>query len=110
MAGQIDFQFDTVSGTIGLLSGGTLRATCSHLAAALGGVARGAEHRRDDEARVRRRGLVRHPWTGWIERSDRLAGLGLDPIGGTPKQFADLLASETDRRSGIIRDLGLKPG
>lgn len=128
MAGQIDFQFDTVSGAIGLLSGGTLRAlavTSPQRSAVLPAVPTIAETLKPG-----------FDVTGWFailgpaglnaatvdelnqtfnailtDRAtrDRLAGLGLDPIGGTPKQFADLLASETNRWSSIIRDLGLKP-
>lgn len=128
MAGQIDFQFDTVSGAIGLLSGGTLRAlavTSPQRSAVLPSVPTIAE--------TLKPGFDVTGWFGILGPAglnattvdelnqtfnailtdkgtrERLAGLGLDPIGGTPKQFADLLSSETNRWSGIIRDLGLKP-
>lgn len=129
MAGQIDFQFDTVSGAIGLLSGGTLRAlavTSLQRSAVLPSVPTIAE--------TVKSGFDVTGWFGILGPAglnaitvdefnrtfnailtdkamrERLAGLGLDPIGGTPKQFADLLTSETNRWGGIIRDLGLKPG
>lgn len=128
MAGQIDFQFDTVSGAIGLLSGGTLRAlavTSPQRSAVLPAVPTIAE--------TVKPGFDVTGWFGILGPAglsaatidelnqtfnailsdkgtrERLGGLGLDPIGGTPKQFADLLASETARWGGIIRDLGLKP-
>ncbi|MBY0319970.1 MAG: tripartite tricarboxylate transporter substrate binding protein [Reyranella sp.] len=128
MAGQIDFQFDTVSGAIGLLNGGTLRAlavTSPQRSAVLPDVPTIAE--------TVKPGFDVTGWFGILGPAglsaasadelnqtfnailadkatrERLAGLGLDPIGGTPRQFADLLASETARWGGIIRDLGLKP-
>lgn len=128
MAGQIDFQFDTVSGAIGLLSGGTLRAlavTSPQRSAVLPAAPTVAE--------TVKQGFDVTGWFGILgpaglaaatvdelnqtfnailsdkSTRERLAGLGLDPIGGTPRQFADLLTSETGRWGGIIRDLGLKP-
>jgi tripartite-type tricarboxylate transporter receptor subunit TctC len=128
MAGQIDFQFDTVSGAIGLLSGGKLRAlavTSPQRSAVLPAVPTIAE--------TVKPGFDVTGWFGVLgpvgltaatvdefnrtfnailtdkDTRERLAGLGLDPIGGTPQQFADLLATETTRWGGIIRDLGLKP-
>jgi tripartite-type tricarboxylate transporter receptor subunit TctC len=129
MAGTIDFQFDTVSGAVGLLSGGTLRAlavTSPARSAVLPDVPTVAE--------TVRPGFDVTGWFGILAPAGtpaaaidelnrafnailtddatrkRLGGLGLDPIGGTPRQFADLLASETGRWGGIIRELGLKPG
>jgi tripartite-type tricarboxylate transporter receptor subunit TctC len=128
MAGQIDFQFDTVSGAIGLLSGGTLRAlavTSPQRSAVLPDVPTIAETVKPGFDVTGWFGILGPAGLGAatvdeLNRTfnailadkgtrERLAGLGLDPIGGTPRQFADLLASETARWGGIIRDLGLKP-
>ena len=128
MAGQIDFQFDTVSGAIGLLSGGTLRAlavTSPQRSAVLPQVPTitetvkpgfdvtgwfgilgpaGTNAATVDELNQAFNAILSDKST-----RERLAGLGLDPIGGTPQQFAGLLTSEIARWGGIIRDLGLKP-
>jgi tripartite-type tricarboxylate transporter receptor subunit TctC len=39
---------------------------------------------------------------------DKLVELGFDPIGGTPTEFAALLASETDKWAKVIRAAGVK--
>lgn len=128
MAGQIDFQFDTVSGAIGLLSGGTLRAlavTSPQRSAVLPQVPTIAETLKPgfdvtgwfgilgpaglNAATVDELNQIFNAILSEKTMRERLAGLGLDPIGGTPKQFADLLSSEISRWGGIIRDLGLKP-
>ena len=129
MAGTIDFQFDTVSGAVGLLSGGTLRAlavTSPARSAVLPDVPTVAETVRPGFDVTGWFGILAPAGTpaaaiGELNRNfnailtddatrKRLGGLGLDPIGGTSGQFADLLASETVRWGGIIRELGLKPG
>ena len=57
LGGTIDFSFDTVSGSIGLISGNSLRALAAE---AFGGIARGTDHRRDREPRLRCHRMVRH--------------------------------------------------
>lgn len=128
MAGQVDFQFDTVSGAIGLLSGGALRAlavTSPQRSAVLPTVPTIAETvkpgfdvtgwfgilgpARLNAATVDELNQAANAILSDKGTRERLGGLGLDPIGGTPGQFADLLTSETARWGGIIRDLGLKP-
>jgi tripartite-type tricarboxylate transporter receptor subunit TctC len=129
MAGTIDFQFDTVSGAVGLLSGGTLRAlavTSPARSAVLPDVPTIAETVRPGFDVTGWFGILAPAGTPAAAVNDlnrnfnailtdgatrkRLGGLGLDPIGGTPGKFSDLLASETVRWGGIIRELGLKPG
>jgi tripartite-type tricarboxylate transporter receptor subunit TctC len=39
---------------------------------------------------------------------DKLAGLGFDPIGGSPSEFATLLAKETDKWAKVIKGAGVK--
>lgn len=127
MSGTIDFGFDIVSGAIGLLSAGSVR-----------GLAVTSPKRSSVLPDVPTVGETVKPGfdiTGWFgvlapagmepelvarlntelnkilsspDTRKRLAALGLDTIGGTPQQFADLIASETIRWGGLIRDLGLK--
>lgn len=127
MSGTIDFGFDIVSGAIGLLNAGSVR-----------GLAVTSPKRSSVLPDVPTVGETVKPGfdiTGWFgvlapagmepelvarlnaelnkilsspDTRKRLAALGLDTIGGTPKQFADLIASETIRWGGLIRDLGLK--
>jgi tripartite-type tricarboxylate transporter receptor subunit TctC len=44
------------------------------------------------------------------EMQARLRDVGADPLGGTPAEFGQLVASETARWSPVIERLGLKPG
>ncbi|MFS2055604.1 tripartite tricarboxylate transporter substrate-binding protein, partial [Variovorax sp. CT11-76] len=37
----------------------------------------------------------------------RLAAYGIEPVGGTPAQFATLLHQESERWDGLIRELNL---
>ena len=37
----------------------------------------------------------------------RLTALGIEPIGGSPEDFARLLAAETGRWTALIRELGI---
>jgi tripartite-type tricarboxylate transporter receptor subunit TctC len=39
---------------------------------------------------------------------DKLVELGFDPIGGTPSEFAALLAKETDKWAKVIKAAGVK--
>jgi hypothetical protein len=39
---------------------------------------------------------------------ERLAALGLEPLGGTPADFSRFVNFETTRWSGLIRELNLK--
>jgi tripartite-type tricarboxylate transporter receptor subunit TctC len=40
---------------------------------------------------------------------DKLAGLGLDPSGNTPEEFARMIASESRKWSEIVKKAGIKP-
>ena len=126
-SGTIDFSFDIVSGAMGLLTAGTVRGlavTSPHRSSALPDVPTVAE--------TVRPGFDVTGWFGILAPAGmeqslvdqlnaefarilaspplkaRLAGLGIDPIGGTPQQFANLIATETTRWGGLIRELGLK--
>jgi tripartite-type tricarboxylate transporter receptor subunit TctC len=126
-SGTIDFSFDIVSGAMGLLTAGTVRGlavTSPHRSSALPDVPTvaetvkpgfdvtgwfgilapaGMEQSLVDQLNVEFAKLLASP-----QVKTRLAGLGIDPIGGTPQQFAAMIASETTRWGGLIRDLGLK--
>jgi tripartite-type tricarboxylate transporter receptor subunit TctC len=127
-AGTIDFSFDIVSGAMGLIGGKTVRAlavTSAERSAVLPDVPTVAE--------TVKPGFVVTGWFGLLapanlsaalvdrlnttandiladpQTRQRLADLGLDTMGGTPRAFADLLNSETARWGGLISELGLKP-
>ena len=40
---------------------------------------------------------------------ERLAAAGIEPVTGTPEQFADFIKSETARYAKVIKDAGIKP-
>lgn len=128
MAGTIDLQFDTVSGAIGLLNGGTLRAlavTSPQRSAVLGAVPTVAETAKPgfdvtgwfgilapmgtDDAKLAEFNKAFNAILADADMRKRLGGLGLDALGGTTAEFARLLTVETARWGGIIRELGLKP-
>jgi tripartite-type tricarboxylate transporter receptor subunit TctC len=127
LGGTIDFSFDTVSGAIGLIIGNSLRplaVTSAKRSAVLPSVPTVAE--------------TVHPGfevTGWFgilapagldpaireqlnhaineillssDIGERLATLGLEPLGGTPADFSRFINFETTRWSGLIRELNLK--
>ncbi|MFO1159484.1 MAG: tripartite tricarboxylate transporter substrate-binding protein [Reyranellaceae bacterium] len=127
MSGTIDFGFDIVSGAMGLLSAGSVRGlavTSPKRSSVLPDVPTVAETVKpgfditgwfgilapagmEPELVARLNGELNR-LLSVRETRQRLAALGLDPIGGTPQQFGDLIASETIRWGGLIRDLGLK--
>ncbi len=39
---------------------------------------------------------------------DRLASFGAEPVGGTPAQFAAVVARETDKYAAVIKRAGVK--
>ena len=128
MGGEIDFGFDTVSGAIGHVKSGKLRAlavTSKKRSTALPDVPTVA---RDRAARLRGDRLVRHPGAGRYARTDRRAaqqgaqrgpadagGQGtasrisaIEPLGGSPADFGKLIETETARYGDVIRRLGIK--
>lgn len=127
LAGVLDFNYDTVSGAVGLLASGDARGLAvtskSRVAAA------------PDVPTVGEAITIDFDVTGWfgllgpahmpdrlVERLNsevnailkdpgfraKLAMLGMEPMGGTPAEFAALLISETERWGAVIRELGLK--
>lgn len=123
----IDFSFDTVSGAMGLIGGKTVRAlavTSAQRSAVLPDVPTVAESAKPgfevtgwfgllapagmSAALVERVNRACNETLAEASVRERLASLGLDPIGGTPRQFAALLASETARWGALIKELGLK--
>jgi tripartite-type tricarboxylate transporter receptor subunit TctC len=127
MGGVIDFNFDTVSGAMGLLTSGDVRGlavTSKSRAAALPDVPTVAE--------TVKPGFDVTGWFGLLgparmaaplvarfnEEANRivlaaefrakLSRLGIDSIGGTPDAFAALIAAETIRWGNLIRELDLR--
>jgi tripartite-type tricarboxylate transporter receptor subunit TctC len=128
MGGEVSVGIDTVSGSIGLIRSGKLRAlavTSAKRSSVLPDVPSVAETKSLSDFDI----------TGWygvlapsntpaevvtiLNREvnkalatpaviDKLAALGADPIPGSPEQFNSLLVSETSRWSGVIKRLGLK--
>jgi tripartite-type tricarboxylate transporter receptor subunit TctC len=43
------------------------------------------------------------------DMKERLAGAGIEPVTGTPEQFAAFIKSETARYAKVIKDAGIKP-
>jgi tripartite-type tricarboxylate transporter receptor subunit TctC len=127
MGGEIDFAFDTVSGAIGQVKSGKLRAlavTSKQRSSAL-----------PDVPTVAETVLPGFEVIGWFgilapagtpapivdrlnrdlnailqtpETKDRLKDLGTEPLGGTPAEFGKLVESETARWGEVIRKLGIK--
>jgi tripartite-type tricarboxylate transporter receptor subunit TctC len=127
MAGEVDFCFDTVVGSVGLLRSGRLRAlavTSLKRSEAL-----------PEVPTLNESAVPGFDVTGWfgvlvpagtprpaIERlnlelnkalrnpllKERLRELGADAAGGRPEEFGRLIAAETARWGAVIRRLGLK--
>jgi tripartite-type tricarboxylate transporter receptor subunit TctC len=127
MGGVIDFNFDTVSGAIGLLQAGSVRGlavTSKTRATAIPDVPTMAETVKPDFDVTGWFGLLgpaRMPAAAVTRLNDevnrivlapefraRLVTLGIDAMGGTPESFAALIASETTRWGQVIRDFGLQ--
>lgn len=127
LGGNIDFQFDIVSSAVGLLADGKVRAlavTTAQRSRAVPDVPTIGETVRPgfdvsgwfgilapagtDPALVERYNAEFNAVLADPAIRQRLTTLGIDPIGGTPRDFAAFLESETKRWSGLIRDLGLK--
>ena len=43
------------------------------------------------------------------DMKERLAANGVDPLGGTPEQFAEFIRSESVRFGKVIKAAGIKP-
>jgi tripartite-type tricarboxylate transporter receptor subunit TctC len=124
--GTIDANFDLVSGAMGLLSSGDVRGlavTSAKRSAALPNLPTIAE--------TIRPGLEMTGWFGVLapagmdgglaarlnaelnrilsesEFKQRLALLGIESMGGSQEEFARLIASETERWTAIIKELGI---
>ena len=127
LGGNIDFQFDIVSSAVGLLSDGSVRAlavTTAQRSRAIPDVPTIGETVRPgfdvagwfgilapanvDPALVARFNAEFNAVLADPAIREKLAMLGIDPIGGTPQDFARFLESETKRWGGLIRDLQLK--
>ncbi len=127
LGGTIDFGFDTVSGAIGLITGNSLRALAvtsakrSRVLPSVPTVAETVSPGFDvtgwfgilapagiDPALVE---ALNHEMNEILLAPDvreRLAALGIEPLGGTAADFARFIDSETARWSGLIRELNLK--
>jgi len=126
IAGTIDANFDILSGAMGLLSSGDVRGlavTSAKRSAALPNVPTIAE--------TIRPGVGMTGWFGVLapagmdgglaarlnaelnrilsgsEFQQRLAQLGIEPMGGSQEEFARLIASETERWTALIKELGI---
>ncbi|MGL4289868.1 MAG: tripartite tricarboxylate transporter substrate-binding protein [Phreatobacter sp.] len=127
MGNVIDFQFDTLSGAVGLLASGDLRAlavstaTRSSILPDVPTVAEAVRPGFDvtgwfgilapagtDPALVARLNAAINAALQAPDVRQKLALLGIEPIGGAPQQFGALIASETVRWGGLIRELGLR--
>jgi tripartite-type tricarboxylate transporter receptor subunit TctC len=127
MGGEIDFAFDTVSGSVGQVKSGKLRAlavTSKQRSTAL-----------PDVPTVAETVLPGFEVIGWFgilapagtpapivdrlnrdlnailqtqETKARLRDLGTEPLGGTAAEFGKLIESETARWGEVIRKLGIK--
>jgi tripartite-type tricarboxylate transporter receptor subunit TctC len=124
----IDFSFDIVSGAMGLIAGKTVRAlavTSAQRSAVLPDVPTIAETVKPgfevtgwfgllapagvSAALAERLNRACNETLGDPSVRERLAGLGIEPVGGTAQQFANLIGSETVRWGDLIWQLGLKP-
>lgn len=126
IGGVIEANFDIVSGAMGLLASGDVRglAVSSRVrSTALPDVPTIAETIRPnfevtgwfgilapaqmDAALTARFNSEINPILLAPEFRARLATLGIEPIGGSPEDFAKLLAAETTRWTALIRELGI---
>ena len=126
IGGVIDTNFDIVSGAMGLLGSGDVRGLAVSSAArstALPAVPTIAETVRPgfevtgwfgilapaqmDTALVTRLNDDINRILQAAELRARLTALGIEPIGGSPQDFAKLLATETVRWTALIRELGI---
>ncbi len=127
MGGEIDFVFDTVSGSIGQVKSGKLRAlavTSKQRSTALPEVPTVAETVLPGFEVIGWFGILAPAGTPapvvdrlnrdlnailqTQETKDRLKDLGTEPLGGTPGDFGKLIESETARWGDVIRKLGIK--
>lgn len=44
------------------------------------------------------------------EVSQKLRGIGADPVSGSPEEFATLIRAEVERWGKLVREAGIKPG
>lgn len=126
LAGTIDANFDLVSGAMGLLSSGDVRGlavTSAKRSAALPNVPTIAETVRPnlemtgwfgvlapagmDGGLAARLNVELNRILSESEFKQRLALLGIEPMGGSQEEFARLIASETERWTAVIRELGI---
>lgn len=128
IGGEVSVGIDTVSGSIGLIRSGKLRALAVTSA-------KRSSVLPDVPTVVETKTLSEFDITGWygvlapsntpaevvtilnreINKAlatpavvEKLALLGSDPLPGSPEQFNSLLASETSRWTAVIKKLGLK--
>lgn len=126
IGGVIDANFDIVSGAMGLLRSGDVRGLAVSSA-----VRSTALPEVPTIAETIRPGFEVTGWFGVLapaqmdaalaaqlngeinrilqapELRARLAALGIEPIGGSPQDFAKLLAAETTRWTALIKELGI---
>jgi tripartite-type tricarboxylate transporter receptor subunit TctC len=126
LAGVLDFNYDTVSGAVGLLASGDLRGlavTSRNRIAAAPDVPTVAESiniafdvtgwfgllgpARMPEALVARLNGETNAILKDARFRAKLTMLGMEAMGGTRAEFAALRASETEQWGAVIRDLGL---
>jgi tripartite-type tricarboxylate transporter receptor subunit TctC len=126
LGGTIEFGFDTVSGAIGQITGGSLRAlavTSAARSAILPSVPTIAETVSPgfdvtgwfgilapagiDKAIVEALNRALNEILLAPDVRERMAALGIEPVGGTSADFSRLIESETVRWGRMIRELGL---
>ena len=127
MGGEVDFCFDTVSGSVGLLRSGKIRA--------LAVTSKKRSEALPEVPTLHESGVPEFDVIGWfgilapagtpraaVDKLNaefnaalknptlrgRLKDLGADGMGGTPEEFGRLIDSETKRWGAVIRRLGLK--
>ena len=127
MGGEIDFAFDTVSGAIGQVKSGKLRAlavTSKQRSSALPGVPTVGETVLPGFEVIGWFGILAPantpaPIVAQLNRTleavlqtqevkDRFKDLGTEPLGGSPAEFGKLIETETARWGEVIRRLGIK--
>ena len=128
LAGEIDYNFDTISTYLGSIQGGKVRplaVTTKQRSSVLPDVPtisesvmpgfdayawhgilapRGTPQAIIDKLNFEFNAALKVPAT-----SERLKQLGADPMGGTPAAFSSFVAEENTRWSAVIRKLGLSP-